>query len=221
MSWNPLKDVKKVVKKVYDPVEDLTKGTLRATGKVVEEVYNPLEKGVREVGKGVENVGQEIDRNKNLIAGVVAAPFTAGASLVIAKDDDTTVGRELNKAWNEYGLKEAATTAALVAGTIYTGGALAGAAGAATTGMSALSSSAALTAVGTSAVQAQQGKRAAVKAEKAQAEYNRQVDEANRKALEERRSSLLKTKKQLVPNLTKSSQGGFAGSTEDIDIKLG
>ena len=36
MGWNPLKDVKKAVKKIYDPVEDITKGILRATGKVVE-----------------------------------------------------------------------------------------------------------------------------------------------------------------------------------------
>lgn len=214
MAWNPLKDVKKVVKKVYDPVEDLTKGSLRGTRDVVESVYNPLEKGVSEVGKRLEKVGQETGK------GLETAGREVGKGI-------ENVGQEIDRAWNEQGLKEAVIGAGLVAGAIYTGGALAGvagvttASGAAMTGATALGSAAALTAVGTAAVQGQQAGRAEFKQAQAQKEYNRLVEKANKEALEERKSSLLKTKKQLVPNLTKSSQGGFGGGVEDIEIKLG
>lgn len=234
MGWNPLKDVKKAVKSVTSAVGDIGTGlykgaknisdktyeyTVEKTGleKGVKEIGKGLEKGVSEIGKGVETAGREIGK------GIENVGQEVGRGV-------ENVGREVGKAWDEYGLKEAVTAGLLVAGTIYTGGALAGMAGATTatgaavTGASTLGSTAALTAVGTSAVQSGMQGRQAYKQAEATREYQRQVDAANRKALEERKSSLLKTKKQLMPNLTKSSQGGTGGSLatdEDITLQLG
>lgn len=203
MGWNPLKDVKKVVKKVYDPLEDVVSGTGHLLEKGVSETGKGLEKVGQEFGKGLESAGQEVER------------FGEKA------------GQEISNAWVRGGVRDALIAAGTVAGAIYTGGALAGVAGvttatgAAMTGATALGSATALTAVGTAAVQGQQSGRQAYKTEKANREYQAIVDKANKEALEERKSSLLRTKKQLMPNLTKSSQGGVGGSTDESTIILG
>ena len=212
MGWNPLKDAKKAVKGITNVVGDIGTGLYKGAKNISDKTYEytvektGLEKATKQVGKGLEKGISETGKGLE------------------------TAGREIGKAWDEYGLKEAVTAGLLVAGTIYTGGALAGVAGATTatgaavTGASALGSTAALTAIGTSAVQSGMQGRQAYKQAEATREYQRQVDEANRKALEERKSSLLKTKKQLMPNLTKSSQGGIGGSLatdEDITLQLG
>lgn len=48
----------------------------------------------------------------------------------------------------------------------------------------------------------------------AQAEYQRQVDEANAAAQRNRRANLLQMRKSLTPTLSKSSQGGAAASSQ-------
>lgn len=49
----------------------------------------------------------------------------------------------------------------------------------------------------------------------AQEEYQRQVDEANAAAQRNRRANLLATRKSLTPTLSKSSQGGATGGTNN------
>lgn len=135
-------------------------------------------------------------------------------------------GHEISNAWTG-GLRDAAIYGGLTAGLLVSGGAIAGALGAgglasAGAGVSSvLGSATGLTAIASSAVTGGSAQYTEKKTAEANAVYQRQVAKANAEALEERKASLLKTKKALTPNLTRASQGGFGGSNEELSVKLG
>lgn len=58
--------------------------------------------------------------------------------------------------------------------------------------------------------------KANAKARAAQAAYDKEVAEAEDKALRSRRANLLETRKSLTPTLSKSSQGGSASGASNI-----
>lgn len=161
-----------------------------------------IERLAKRTGKGLENIAQETGKGLES-AGQEVGRFGEKA------------GHELSNAWTEGGLREAVMAAGLTAAVVATGGAAAGLSAGAIGGLAG-------TAGALSGYKAQRAVRAEVKQERAQAEYQKLVDKANAEALEERKSSLLKTKKQLMPNLAKSYQGGVSGvAEEESSIKLG
>lgn len=218
---NPLKRLKKAT---IDRVDDVLKGTVDAVGDVGTGLYKQSTRYVRNLANETQNIVENVGHEhasvlRKIGAGIEDYTSKAGHETYNAVHK---AGHEISNAWDEGGLRDAVAMGALVAGAIATGGAVAGAFGVAgASAGAALGSTAGIVGTGLTAAQTQQSSRAAYKTEQAQAEYNRQVQKANREALEERKSSLLKTKKQLTPNLMKSSQGGFSGGIEELEIKLG
>ena len=104
LAKSAVKSVSKTVSGATNSLSNLAENTVKTVGDIgttaykgagnlVENTGNALQSAGSEIGKGVENVAQEVDRNKNAIIGTVLAPVTGGASLALAAEDDTSVGK--------------------------------------------------------------------------------------------------------------------------------
>lgn len=135
LAKSAVKSVSKTVSGATKSLSNLAENTVKTVGDIGTDVYKTtskatqqtlgnIEKAGEQISSGVsdiyENTGKEIDRNKNAIIGTVLAPVTGGASLALAAEDDTSVGKAVDEGlhWVD---DNKATIAGLTAGAL-TGG---------------------------------------------------------------------------------------------------